>query len=382
MRSRIGVGLLVGVLVFGLVVGAFGAAQFPNGLSLDNGVTAAPGGGGGGGGGHDLAAAPPGARTVNLTATGGSYRQVFERTHRSIVTIQVTTTSGAISQGSGFVYDSVGHVVTNEHVVRDAQNVTVQFADGTWHRARIVGTDTYTDLSVLKVSNVPDDARPLALAAQNPVPGQRVAALGSPFGLEGSITSGIVSGVNRSMTTNEGFAIPATIQTDAPINPGNSGGPLVSLNGTVVGVNRAKEGDNVGFAISPLLVDRVVPELIAHGSFQHPYVGIRSIPVTPAVADAYDLDRAQGVVVVDVLDGGPADGALQAATSARMVDGRRVPTGGDVVLAIDGTPIRTQQELSRYLMLHTRPGDRISVTVLRDGERVTTHLTLGTRPSP
>jgi len=307
-----------------------------------------------------------------------AYTALYERTIDSVVTIRLEGPRGG--QGSGFVYDREGHVVTNEHVVGEREEVLVRFSSGTWREATVVGTDTYTDLAVLDVERVPDGVDPLPLADRRPRPGQRVAALGSPFGLEGSITSGIVSGVNRSMETDRGFSIPATVQTDAPINPGNSGGPLVSMNGTVVGVNRAKQGDNIGYAISPQLVDRVVPALVTDGSYEHSFVGIRTIPVTPASAEANGLDRARGALVIGVL-AGPAEGVLEPAQSRTGVGGHTVPTGGDVILRVDGMAISSQQDLSRVLMLHTRPGDTVTMTVSRDGERRTVEVTLEERPS-
>jgi S1-C subfamily serine protease len=184
------------------------------------------------------------------------------------------------------------------------------------------------------------------------------------------------------MDTDGGFSIPATVQTDAPINPGNSGGPLVSMNGTVVGVNRAKSGDNIGFAISPQLVTRVVPELIDSGSSDHSYMGVQTIPVTPTVAEANDIDRPRGVLVVGTVDGGPSAGVFEPAQSRDTVRGRLISTDGDIILRVEGTRIDTQQDLSRVLMLHTEPGDTVSVTVLRDGKRQTVGVTLGTRPAP
>jgi len=366
--------LLAAALLVGLAGGGLAAAAV-----IDGG-----GGGGGDAGGPaatDGGTQAKGAPIVQNTSADGDYVALYDATIDSVVTIQAVTDRGT-SQGTGFVYDGNGHVVTNEHVVGDSEDVTVRFADGTWREATVVGTDVYTDLAVLEVQSVPTAAEPLPIAATNPETGQRVAALGSPFGLEGTITSGIVSGVNRSMRTEAGFSIPATVQTDAPINPGNSGGPLVSMNGTVVGVNRAKQGDNVGYAISPQVVERVVPGLIRNGSYDHAYVGIGSVPVTPAVAEANGLAQARGVHVVAVVDGGPAEGVLQPADGQTTVNGRTVRTGGDVILAVDGTAIDTQQELSRVLMLQTSPGETISMTVLRDGEETTVEVTLDERPAP
>lgn len=309
------------------------------------------------------------------TVYGGNLTGLYESTIDSIVTLRVETEAGS-SQGSGFIYTDT-YVVTNEHVVADATALSVQFADGIWREATVVGTDTYTDLAVIQVGSMPSSAEPLPIAETVPEPGQFVAAFGSPFGLQGTITHGIVSGVNRSMEVSGGFSIPDTVQTDAPINPGNSGGPLVSMDGTVVGVNRAKGGDNVGFAISAQVVERVVPELIRDGDVAHSYMGIRSLPVTPTVAATHDLSSATGIAVVEVVPGSPADGVLQ---SGDWDGTDTVPRDGDVILAIDGTPIRGHEDLSRHLLLHTKPGDTVTLTVYRDGQRTPVEFELGDRP--
>ncbi|HKJ58355.1 MAG TPA: trypsin-like peptidase domain-containing protein [Halobacteriales archaeon] len=336
----------------------------------------------------------PGASNAGSTANSGGtsapgaagsapdYTQLYDRTIGSVVMLRVDAGEQGVVGGSGFVYDRRGHVVTNEHVVGDADTVEVRFRDGEWRTADVVGTDVYSDLAVVRVADPPDYATPLPVAETNPDPGERVVAMGSPFGLAGSVTAGIVSGVNRSMPTENGFSIPDTVQTDAAINPGNSGGPLVSTDGTVVGVNRARGGENVGFAISAAIVERVVPALIARGSYEHTYVGIFTLDVTPAIADAYELDRARGLVVVQVADGSPAEGVLQAADGSETVGGQSIPTGGDVIVAVDGQPIDAHQDLSRYLALEASPGQAVSFTVVRNGTRQTVDLTLGSRPTP
>lgn len=307
------------------------------------------------------------------------YTKLYTQTIDSVVEITVRTPRGQ-SQGSGFVYNEAGYIVTNQHVVGEADRVQVRFRTGAWRTARVVGTDVYTDLAVVKVESFPAGVDPLPVARSDPRPGQPVVALGSPLGYEGSITHGIVSGVNRSMRTARGFSIPDTIQTDAPINPGNSGGPLVSLNGTVLGVNRAKKGDNLGFAISADVVRRVVPRLIETGSYHHSFMGIQTAQVTPLIAEVNDLPAARGVMVVRVLEDGPSAGSLQPAALARTESGATVPVGGDVIVSVDGHTIRSQQALAQYLLLQTTPGETISVTALRDGERVTETITLGRRP--
>ncbi|MFW5965265.1 MAG: S1C family serine protease [Halodesulfurarchaeum sp.] len=304
------------------------------------------------------------------------YQTLYTETEDSVVKIQVETTDRG-SQGSGFLYDD-RHVVTNEHVVGNATTVSVQFSGGTWRSGTVVGTDVYTDLAVVQVDSVPQGFEPLALSTSMPGPGEPVAALGSPFGLQGTITHGIVSGVNRSMRVDDrGFAIPDTVQTDAPINPGNSGGPLVSMEGEVVGVNRAKEGDNIGFAISAQLIERIVPSLITDGEVNHAYLGVRSVPVTPAVASEADVDLTAGVAVVETISGGPADGILQ---TGDWHSGEGVPAEADIIVAIDGQPVRSGEDLSRYLMVHASPGETVPLTVYREGERVTVNVELGERP--
>ncbi|MGM0398820.1 MAG: S1C family serine protease [Halobacteriota archaeon] len=358
---RVGLVLLVAGIVVGGSVGAvIGASMMLPGPALQ-----APGG---------VGETPATASHENATA----YERLYEQSIDSVVKITVTAEAGS-SQGSGFVYDD-SHIVTNEHVVESVDEVGVQFADGSHRTATVVGVDAYTDLAVIRVPDMPDSARPLPTAATDPRPGEPVVALGAPFGLEGTITHGIVSGVNRSMQVEGGFAIPDTVQTDAPINPGNSGGPLVSSDGTVVGVNRAKGGDNVGFAISAAVVDRVVPALIADGEYEHAYMGIRSVPVTPQLADVNDLDRAYGVMIVETDSSGPSESVFQVAET-RDVDGVTYPTGGDVIVGIGGQEIHTSQQLSRYLLLHTSPGETVSVTVIRDGERETVEVTLDRRPA-
>ncbi|MFW6265378.1 MAG: S1C family serine protease [Halanaeroarchaeum sp.] len=358
---RVGLVLLVtGIVVGGSVGAVIGASMIVSGPALQ-----APGG---------VGDAPAPATHENASA----YERLYEQSIDSVVKITVTTEDGS-SQGSGFVYDD-SHIVTNEHVVESADEVGVQFADGSHRTAAVVGVDAYTDLAVVRVSDMPDSASSLPMATADPSPGEPVVALGAPFGLEGTITHGIVSGVNRSMQVEGGFAIPDTVQTDAPINPGNSGGPLVSNDGTVVGVNRAKGGDNVGFAISAAVVERVVPALVQDGEYEHAYLGIRSVPVTPQLAEVNDLERASGVMVVETDPDGPSDSVFRIAET-REVDGVTHPTGGDVIVGIEGQEIHTSQQLSRYLLLHTSPGETVSVTVIRDGQRETVDVTLDRRPA-
>lgn len=319
------------------------------------------------------------------------YERLYSETSPSVVSIYVDPgRRGRRGAGSGFVYDEI-HVVTNHHVVAQdrtgrrgsthtVDTVDVRFDDGAWSTGRVVGTDPYTDLAVVAVETMPERARPLPVATDPPTPGTSVAALGNPMGLDGSITRGIVSGANRSMATGEGFTIPDTVQTDAPINPGNSGGPLVTTDGAVVGVNRARAGDNIGFAISAAVLDRVVPKLIEQGFYRHPFLKIRTMDVSPTIAEANDLANTAGVLVVDV-SLGPASGALFGCERETRVRGQRVPVGGDVITGIDGHAIDSHEQLLRYLLLETAPGEPIEVELRRDGERITETITLGERPA-
>jgi len=312
--------------------------------------------------------------------SGDAYSNLYDEVIGSVVSIRVGSPTGS-GQGSGFVYDFNGHIVTNQHVVRSADEVEVRFSNGDWRQADVIGTDVYTDLAVVEVDDVPEYAEPLPLAETGFSQGTPVAALGNPLGLEGSVTRGIVSGLNRSMQTQDNFVIPDTVQTDAGIDRGNSGGPLVTLDGEVVGVNRAKQGSSVGFAVSSHLVENVVPELIRGGNVEHPYMGVSTIDVSPTVANANGLDEPRGVLVAQTPDGGPSDGVLRESTEEEY-NGNAMFVGGDVIVGVQGTMIDSHEELSRYLMLHTEPGESVDVTVLRDGERVTEQVTLGSRPEP
>jgi S1-C subfamily serine protease len=305
----------------------------------------------------------------------------YETLYRATIPSVVSVYRDGGGAGSGFVFDP-DHVVTNEHVVRGVTEVDLRFADGEWRTGRVVGSDAYTDLAAVRVADLPADARPLALADERPTPGRPVAALGNPLGLDGSVTAGIVSGANRSMGTSGGFAVPDVVQTDAPINPGNSGGPLVApVDGAegeyeVVGVNRARAGDNVGFAVSPAVVARVVPGLVADGRYRHPYLRARTLDVSPRVARANGLDEPRGVLVLDGPDG------LRGCDRRREVDGATVPVGGDVVVGIAGERVRSHEELMRHLLAVGRPGEPVAVTVLRDGAERTVELVPDERPRP
>ncbi|WP_424018709.1 S1C family serine protease [Halorientalis pallida] len=338
---------------------------------------------------------PKATELLNSTPESQSvYTDVYRQTIDSVVLIRVYADSrGRVGEGSGFVYDDGRYIVTNEHVVTDTRgailepgtifdDIRVQFTDGQWRTAEVVGTDAYSDLAVLEVPDVPASATPLSLIGGEVAIGQPVIAIGNPLGYTGSMTTGVVSGVDRSLPARNNFRIPDAIQTDAPVNPGNSGGPLVTLDGEVAGVINSGGGDNIGFAISAALTSRVVPSLIETGDYQHSFMGVSLTSVTPLIAEAEGLSDADGVYIADVRPDSPSSGVLQGSSGNTTIDGVRVPTGGDVIVSMGGQPIRSQEELSTYLALVTSPGDTIPVEVIRDDRRTTVQLTLGERPAP
>lgn len=281
--------------------------------------------------------------------------------------------------GSGFLLDDIG-IVTNAHVVRDNEAVDLRFHDRKWREGTVVETDLHSDLAVIEATDQPDETHSLAFDDEIPPIGTEVMALGSPLGFGGSATAGIVSGVNRSLPSPSGFSIPAAIQTDAAVNPGNSGGPLVDLNGSVIGVVFAGAGENIGFAISAPLAERVLPVLADGDAYEHSYMGVLLMDVGPRIADANDLEEAHGIYIEEVLDGAPADGVLQGTEERIIENGQEIPVGGDVIVAIDGTETPHLDAFQAHLALETDPNQTIEIDLYRDGERMTTEMTLGTRP--
>ena len=341
-----------------------------------------------------VAGAQPAASTSNLSVTG-----VYDQARDGVVEITVKTTAsdnsggvpfGGGSQtqqalGSGFVYDGNGHIVTNQHVVDGADRVTVRFWDGSTYDGTVVGSDPSTDLAVVKVDAPASVLQALELGNSDDLTvGEPVLALGSPFGLEGTVTSGIVSALHRQMTAPNNFTINDSIQTDAAINHGNSGGPLLNGAGEVVGVNAQIESesggsDGIGFAIPSKTIQSIVPQIISNGSVEHAYLGVGVTEITQSVAD--ELGTTVGVEVTDVRAGGPAaEAGLQAADGSATVDGQSFPTGGDVITAVDGKAITTGAELQNAVDAK-KPGDSISITYTRDGQSHTVDITLGTRPA-
>ena len=341
---------------------------------------------------------------------------VYERVNPSVVSIQAITTLTDFEhpplpegiptpdlpsqpfpqqgEGSGFVVDTEGHIVTNNHVVADTTELRVTFSDGTTVPASVVGADPDSDLAVIKVDVPPESLRPIVWGDSDQLHvGQRAIAIGNPFGYENTLTSGIISGLSRSLpalTTK--YRIPDIIQTDAAINPGNSGGPLLNSQGEVVGINSAivpnfsQSGERsflgVGFAIPSNLAQRVVPALITEGVFDHPWLGFEGMDVIPEIASAMNLPEAKGALVTRTIPGSPADKAgLRGGNQEIQVLGQPLTIGGDVIIAIDGQGVRRFDDILSYLNRRTEVGQEVQLTIIRDGAIETVTVTLGKRPS-
>jgi S1-C subfamily serine protease len=313
-----------------------------------------------------------------------SVSALYDRVHQGVVTIKVTTPEGQ-ALGSGFVIDSEGHIVTNDHVVDGASSISVEFSDGSTYDAELVGTDASTDIGVIKVDAPSSQLTPLELGDSSALQvGDEVVAIGSPLGLNETVTSGIVSALNRTITSPNNFSINDAIQTDAAINHGNSGGPLLDLQGQVIGINSQIESDSggndgIGFAVPSNTVESVVSQLIATGKVEHAYLGVGIATITDALSSQLGLPA--GVEVTQVTPGGPADDAgFKAADATTTVGGQEFPTGGDVITAVNGKAVSTSEELQSVIGA-MKPGDSASITYSRDGSEHTVQVTLGTRPS-
>ncbi len=317
--------------------------------------------------------------------------QIYNQTRMSVVLITVRTrlTSG---QGSGFVYDKEGRIITNNHVVEDAVEggITVTFIDGTIATANVVGTDPYVDLAVIDVNVAPNLLMPVRLGdSLRLMVGERVVALGNPFGLADTMTAGIVSALGRQLEAPSDYAIVDVIQTDAAINPGNSGGPLLNMRGEVVGMNTAIVSDTgqfsgVGFAIPSDTIKREVPHLIGKGGYDHPYFGIVGTGLTPEINAAMGLEEGtKGALVIEVKNDGPADNAgLRGGTRVENVGGYEVRVGGDVIIEVDGQTVKDLYELVVYVERTQVPGNTVSLTIIRDKQTMELDLVLGVRPAP
>jgi len=331
---------------------------------------------------------------------------LYERVNPSVVNIVVTVEEeGTVlgpeeeifptqGQGSGFIYDTEGHIITNNHVIAEATKVEVTFYDGSSAEAEVIGTDPDSDLAVVKVDLPPEVLRPVAWGDSDQLHvGQRAVAIGNPFGLSGTLTSGIISALKRSLPTESGaFRIPEIVQTDAAINPGNSGGPLLNSQGEVIGVNtaivprRTALGERsflgVGFAIPSNLVVRVVPSLINGGKYQHPWIGFSGSTVTPEIAEEMKLPKASGALVAEVISGSPADKAgLRSGTrDFELSNGFVTQIGGDVIIAIEDEKIETFDDLISFLARRGTVGEAVTLTIIRNGKEQKVELTLEARP--
>ncbi len=293
-------------------------------------------------------------------------------------------------QGSGFVWDEEGHIVTNYHVVAEATDVEVVFADDTTVKAEVLGTDPDSDLAVIKVDVPADTLQPVEFGDSDTLQvGQLAIAIGNPFGQEFTMTSGIISAVGRTIRSgNSPFSIPEVIQTDAPINPGNSGGPLLNRQGEVVGINTqiiSRSGTNagIGFAVPINIARRIVPTLIKGESYQYAWLGITGATLTSEVADFMKLPaNTKGALVINVAQDSPADEAgLQGSDKTLKVTGTEYQLGGDVITAINDQPVADMDDLITYLVEETHPGDEVTLTVIRaDGQQEEVQVTLGIRP--
>jgi len=339
-------------------------------------------------------APPPTAAVAAAPPVTASEEQLlidlYQRVNPSVVAILVEDQTGG-ALGTGFVIDTEGHVVTNFHVVEGAQQIEVDFPSGFKTRGQVLGTDADSDLAVIKMDTLPEQLIPVPLGDSDQVQvGQRVVAIGNPFGLSGTMTIGIVSGLGRTLesvrTTESGaFSAPDIIQTDAAINRGNSGGPLLNLQGEVIGVNKALESETgfnagIGFAVASNTVKQVVPYLIKDGKFVYPYLGIRALDeLSLSAQERLKLPQASGAYVTSVVPGGPSEQAGVQADSASET-AADFNGDGDLIIAIDGRAVRVFSNLLSYLVNHTRPGQAVTLTVLRGGEKVDVKVTLGERP--
>ena len=317
------------------------------------------------------------SKTSSLTL---SLMEIFEKAEPGVVrvnTIRNQTVNETGGVGSGFVFDKMGHIITNAHVVEGSTKTIVTFLDGRSYNAEIIGVDEYTDIGVIKVNADLKLLQPLSLGdSSNLNVGEPIAAIGNPFGLSGSMTSGIVSQMGRLLPSGSGYSIPDVIQTDAAINPGNSGGPLLNMMGNIVGINTAiqsttGEFTGVGFAIPSQTVAKIVPILIDEGEYKHPWIGISGRDIDPDTANVLGLKDALGFLIITVVENSPAaDAGLIGSDKIIEVDGKEYSIGGDIIVAVDGMDVRKIDDILVHLQRVKTVGD----------ETVSyTHLTLPTK---
>jgi S1-C subfamily serine protease len=312
---------------------------------------------------------------------------IFEKSEESVVQVNVLRGGSDGGMGSGFVYSEEGYIITNQHVVRDAKKVTVTFLDGEAYIGDVIGTDPDLDIAVVKVSPSNTYLQPITIGDSSKLKvGEKIAAIGNPFGLSGSMTSGIVSQIGRLLPQESGYSIPDVIQTDAAINPGNSGGPLINMKGEVVGINTAiqsitGEFSGIGFAVPSNTVKKIVPVLIEDGEFKHPWMGISGTDVDPELADFRELKSSKGFLVISVIEGSPAEQAgLIGVTETKEIDGRELAVDGDIVLSIDGKTVRKISDILIHLQREKSIGDEMVLSVNRNGEILELAMVLEERP--
>ena len=312
---------------------------------------------------------------------------IFEKSEESIVQVSVLRGESEGGMGSGFVYSDEGYVITNQHVVQDAQKVMITFLDGEAYIGNVVGSDRDLDIAVVKVEPTNTYLQPIKIGDSSELKvGEKIAAIGNPFGLSGSMTAGIVSQMGRLLPQETGYSIPDVIQTDAAINPGNSGGPLINMKGEVVGINTAiqsatGEFSGIGFAVPSNTVKKVVPVLIENGEFKHPWMGISGTDVDPELAEVRGLKSSKGFLVVSVIEGSPAETAgLLGVTETEERDGREFALDGDIILSIDGETVRKISDILVHLQREKSVGDEMVLSVNRNGEMLELTMILEERP--
>ncbi len=318
--------------------------------------------------------------------------EIFEQSEAGVVRVNVQRElqiAGTTSVGSGFVYDLDGHIITNAHVIDDFNKIVVTFLDGRSYNAQLVGKDHFTDLAVIKVDSPQSLLKPLVVGDSSKLRvGEPIAAIGNPFGLSGSMTSGIVSQLGRLLPAEDsGFSIPNVIQTDATINPGNSGGPLLNMKGEVIGINTAiqsviGEFTGVGFAVPSNTVTKIVPVLISDGEYHHPWMGISGRDIDPDLAKVLNLSDAKGFLIVTVIDDSPAAKAgLHGTKETRQIEGVSYPVGGDIILSVDGKDVRKIDDILIHLQREKSVGDEMVLKILRENRTTEIILLLEERPS-
>ena len=317
--------------------------------------------------------------------------EIFEKAEPGVVRVntqnnQTENETGGV--GSGFVFDKKGHIITNAHVIDDATKTIVTFLDGRSYNAEIVGVDESTDIGVIKVSADLKLLHPLSLGdSANLKVGETITAIGNPFGLSGSMTSGIISQMGRLLPSDSGFSIPDVIQTDAAINPGNSGGPLLNMRGEIVGINTAiqsttGEFTGVGFAIPSQTVAKIVPTLISEGEYKHPWIGISGKDIDPDTANVLGLKDTLGFLIITVVEDSPAfDAGLIGSNKTIEVEGREYPLGGDIIIAVDGMDVRKIDDILIHLQRVKTVGDEMVLEVLRDNRTTDITIILQERPN-